>query len=73
LNDTIAITKATENKSARGVWSDHTTRLSVDFYSKGDAKSQIVVQHLKIADAETAAGLKSYWARALNELKSVLE
>ena len=73
LSDSIAITKATENKSARAVWSDHTTRLSVDFYPKGDAKSQIVIQHLKIADAETAGELKALWSSALDKLKSILE
>lgn len=36
LDDKIAITKQTENKSARAVWSDRITRLGVDFYLKGD-------------------------------------
>jgi hypothetical protein len=73
LSDPIAITKATENKSARAIWSDHTTRLSIDFYPKGDAKSQIVVQHLKIVDADTAAELKAFWSSTLERLKAVLE
>lgn len=73
LKEKIEITKYTDNKSARAVWSDGTTRLSVDLYPKGDAKSQIVVQHLKIADADKAAELKEFWASALNKLKGVLE
>jgi len=73
LVEPIDITKSTENKSARAVWSDGTTRLSVDLYAKGDAKSQIVVQHLKITDAERAAELKEFWALALNKLKVILE
>ena len=69
----IWITKATENKSVRALWGDKMTRLSVDFYAKGDDKSQVVVQHLKIPDSEKAAEMKAYWADALNKLKSVIE
>lgn len=73
LSEPIQITKSTENKSARAVWSDGQTRLSVDFYVKGDSKSQIVVQHLKIPTAEMHAEMKEFWGEALNNLKSVLE
>ncbi len=72
LGHEIEITKATEDKSARAAWGDG-TRVSVDFHPKGDAKSQIVVQHLKIADAEKAAELKGLWSTALDALKSILE
>ena len=71
--ENINITKSTESKSARAVWSDGETRLSVDFYAKGDAKSQIVVQHMKIPDSDMATAMKEYWADALNKLKTVLE
>jgi uncharacterized protein YndB with AHSA1/START domain len=63
----------TENKSARVLWSDKSTRLSIDFYDKGTGKSQIVVQHLKIADAKKAAELKEYWGKTLEALKQLLE
>ena len=69
----INITKTTENKSVRIRWSDGKTRLSIDFYAKGDAKSQVVVQHLKLPDAEKAAEMKEYWAERLNDLKGILE
>ena len=71
--EAITFRKTTPNKSARITWNDGSTSLSVDFYAKGDAKSQIVVQHMKIPDAETAAGLKEYWAAALERLKMVLK
>jgi hypothetical protein len=49
-------------------------RVSVSICTaKGDSKSQIVVQHMKIPDAGTAANLKEYWAAALDRLKGVLE
>ena len=68
-----SITKATENKSVRILWSDNETRLSVDFYSKGEAKSQVVVQHLKLPNSEKATEMKEYWSRALDRLKAILE
>ncbi len=69
----IEFTKTTLNKSARAVWSDKQTRLSIDFYPKGTDKSQIVVQHLKIPDSKKAASLKTYWGKTLDTLKTILE
>lgn len=71
--ENISIRKATENKSAHITWSDNKTSLSVDFYQKGESKSQVVVQHLKIPNSEMAAEMKEYWSRVLNNLKSFLE
>lgn len=73
LSEKITITKSTEDKSVRVLWSDDPTRLSVDLYPKGDGKSQMVVQHLKISDSETATRLKDFWAERLNTLKGILE
>jgi hypothetical protein len=66
------ISKATENKSLRMLWSDKITRVSVELYVKGDAKTQVVVQHLKIAGAEEAAILKQYWSERLDALKALI-
>ena len=65
--------KATENKSFRITWTDNITSLSVDFYPKGEAKSQVVVQHMKIDDSKKANQLKEYWNNALMKLKAFLE
>jgi len=73
LNKKITTRKMTENKSARITWSDEETSLSVDFYSKGEAKSQVVVQHLKIKNAKDATELKEYWSKTLDALKQLLE
>lgn len=73
LSEKIMITRSTENKSVRVLWSDGQTRLSVDLYPKGDDKSQMVVQHLKIPDSEMAAQMKEYWAERLKALKGILE
>lgn len=69
----ITIRKATENKSARITWSDNKTSLSVDFYPKGENKSQLVVQHQKITDGKMAAKMKAYWGETLEALKGMLE
>ncbi len=73
LNEKITITKSTENKSVRVLWSDDSTRLSIDLYTKGDGRSQMVVQHLKIPNSEIAAQMKEFWAERLNALKRILE
>ena len=73
LKEKITVRKMTENKSARITWSDEQTSLSVDFYDKGEAKSQVVVQHLKIKNSKDAADLKEYWAKTLDSLKQLLE
>jgi hypothetical protein len=69
----ITIRKSTLNKSARITWSDNTTSLSVDFYPKGENKSQVVVQHQKITDSKMATKMKAYWGDVLESLKSLLE
>ena len=71
--ENITIRKATLNKSARITWSDGETSLSIDFYPKGDNKSQVVVQHQKIKDAGRATELKTYWNKMLDILKTLLE
>ncbi len=73
LKEKITIRKATANKSARITWCDNETSLSVDFYPKGENKSQVVVQHLKIRDAKKAAAFKIFWGKNLDELKTFLE
>jgi hypothetical protein len=73
LPEPIEISKQTPNKSVRAGWPQGATRLSIDFYTKGDDRSQIVVQHLKIPNAAAAAELKELWAARLTTLKSGLE
>ena len=73
LKEKIVFRKTTLNKSARITWSDNTTSLSVDFYSKGENKSQVVVQHLKLPNANKAEEMKTFWTKALTQLKSLLE
>lgn len=68
----INITRQTENKSLRIAWENGSTRVSVELYPKDASKAQMVVQHMKIADAEQAAIWKQYWSERLEALKALL-
>lgn len=69
----FVIRKATPGKSMRITWVDGTTSVDAGFYAKGDGKSQISVQHGRLASAREAARLKVYWAAQLGKLKEMLE
>ena len=66
----LTIRKATPNKSLRITWIDGNTILSVNFYAKGESKSQVTVQHIKLANAREADQMKSYWKEALERLEA---
>lgn len=69
----VTIKKSTLNKSMRMIWKDGKTSLQISFLGKGDGKSQVVVQHSKLPDAKAAAKMKSYWGKALDRLREVVE
>lgn len=68
----FTIRKATPQKSMRITWVDGKTSVEVNFYAKGEAKSQVAVQHSKLADARQAERMKKYWGEQLEKLKEVL-
>jgi len=45
----------------------------VYFYDKGSAKSQVTVQHRKLANATAAARQQKYWGEKLERLAAFLE
>lgn len=65
--------KATANKSMRITWVDGKTSVEANFYAKSAGKSQVAVQHNKLADARAVERMRSYWGGALGKLKSILE
>ena len=67
----LEITTATPGKYVRGKWGG-TSRLNVGFYSKGPAKTQVAVDHGKLASSQECARMKSYWFAALNRLQETL-
>jgi hypothetical protein len=73
LKQPITIRKSTANKSMRVTWADGVQRLSVEFYAKGEDKSQVAVQHGKLPHAKAALQAKRFWSQALSKLKGHLE
>jgi hypothetical protein len=66
------VSKATPPKSLRIKWHDG-SRVEVNLYAKGEAKSSVQVQHTKLADADAVAEFKSFWTQSLTKLKELLE
>jgi hypothetical protein len=71
LKEKIAVRKATANKSMRITWHDG-THVDVYFYNKGAAKSQVAVQHGKLADSKQVELARSRWKAALDRLSGAL-
>jgi uncharacterized protein YndB with AHSA1/START domain len=66
------IRKATPGKSMRITWIEGKTNVDVGFFSKGKDKSQVAVQHDKLADAKAVARMKKFWSKALLTLQETL-
>jgi len=69
----LAVRKATPNKSMRITWGDGETALTVNFYPKGASKAQVTVEHGKLSSAKQAEKMKTYWAKNLTRLQTMLE
>jgi len=69
----LVVRRATPDRSLRITWADGRTSLEVNLYSKGAEKSQVAVEHNKLADAEEAARMKAFWMERVARLKQVLE
>ena len=71
--DGLVVRKATPNKSMRVTWKDGKTSLEIAFLAKANDKSQVVVQHSKLPNAKAADKMKTYWGKALDGLRKVIE
>ncbi|MBI2925627.1 MAG: hypothetical protein HYY24_07980 [Verrucomicrobia bacterium] len=69
----FTVRKATPNKSLRLTWGDGKTSVDVNFYAKGDGKSQVSLNHGKLPNVTQAARMKKYWAGELAKLRTILE
>ncbi len=67
----LAIRTQTENKSMRISWPDGTS-VHIYVYDKGASKSQLVVQHVGLADKADAEGRKQFWTERFASLADVL-
>jgi hypothetical protein len=68
----FTVRKATPKKSLRLAWGDG-TKVEVNLYPKGESKSQVSVEHLKLPDAQEATRRKAWWSEALDRLRETLE
>ena len=64
---------ATRPKSARFDWGDGTSRVIVGFDAKGEQKSTMALQHVRLADRDEADRMKAYWRERVTALKEELE
>lgn len=69
----MEITTSTKDKSIRAKWNGGATRVSILFYKKGPQKSQVTVDHMKLASSKDCEQMKKYWFEALSRLQSELE
>lgn len=67
----LTVRTASRGKSMRLAWPDRTS-VVVGFASRGTAKSQVAVQHGKLANRAAAARTKQYWAERLDALGELL-
>jgi uncharacterized protein YndB with AHSA1/START domain len=67
----ITIRKETENKSMRITWNaadGAATNLEVNFYAKGEGKSQLALEHSKLPAIHDVETKKEFWKAALDRL-----
>jgi len=68
----LKITASTRNKSIRAQWANGESRLSIDFYSKGENRSQVVVQHMKLPSLKAAEDMQTFWKEKLDALEEMV-
>jgi len=54
-------------------WKDGASRVVASFTASGKGKSQVSVQHQRLANARSAADMKAFWRERLTALKALLE
>ena len=67
----LTVRKATPDKSMRITWEDGTS-VELYFTAKGDRKSQVAIQHRKLASKAQAEHMKRFWGERLAALAEIL-
>jgi hypothetical protein len=67
----LKIRSAIRNKSMRITWPDGTS-VHLYFAAKGTGKSQVAIQHVKLADRSAQTRMKEFWGERLAGLEDVL-
>lgn len=63
----LTVRSSTRDKYMRMNWPDGTS-VEIGFLSKGRGKSQVAIQHGKLADADSAVRMKAFWGERLEAL-----
>jgi hypothetical protein len=71
LKERLVVRKETKNKSMRITWPDGTS-VELYFVGKGPGKSQVAVQHSKLASAKDVERVRANWKAALERLSNAL-
>ena len=70
LKEKIVVRRATTGKSMRITWPDQTS-VEAYFVGKGEQKSQVAVQHGKLAGKKDVERIKKHWHAALDRLEKI--
>ena len=66
--DKLIISTARPEKTVRGAW-DGSSRMEIRFYPKGAAKTQVVIDHMKLNSSADVAKMKTFWSENLERLR----
>ena len=67
----VTVRGATVNKTIRLRWEDDTP-IDVGFYAKSESKSQVALDHRKLASKADADRIRAFWTERLNALATML-
>jgi hypothetical protein len=70
--DALVISTSRPGKTIRGAWNG-ASRLEIRFYSKGAAKTQVVIDHMKLSSGPEVEKMKAFWAQNLERLREFAE
>jgi hypothetical protein len=70
--DRLEVSTANVNKSIRGKW-DGASRLEVRFTPKGPVKTQLAIDHMKLASRTDVEKMKVFWTENLELLRKRVE
>lgn len=67
----LTVRSATPNKTIRLRWEDGAP-IDIGFYAKGESKSQVALEHRKLATKADAERIRTFWTDRLNALSAML-
>lgn len=70
--DKLVVSTARPEKTVRGAW-DGASRMEIRFYPKGAAKTQVVIDHMKLNSSADVGKMKEFWSESLERLREYAE